>query len=420
MLRDHAAPVEVPMSRTPVPSILLILALMAPLDARAAPQPEAGPVVSQVQAPVVVPFVLDGGRPYVEVTFELPDGSRRKALAWANFGTGGMQLSPAIRAAYGDKAPIRFSLGGVPVRVDQKALLPASPEELAQLGPLPVEAVLPASLWPNYRLTLDYASRTFTLAPPSDGPAPGAPVPIRVNPRTGLASVHARIDGHDYALVIDNGYTWMRGPDVRGWLKRHPDWYRADGALGQSNQAMVGEALEQQGTVVRVESMTLGGLELHDVGVLGGGEGNLGDRAKYALFWKIWGAGAAEPVAGWIGPNLLQSYRITIDYQHHMSYWLKVGAPQTGELTSSPLSLIHGTKNYFIGGLVSRHGRTAVTGIAVGDKLLTIDGRDVRPMSRGTIEAALAGRPGEVHRLTLERNGQPVSAAVKVEPEVVP
>lgn len=263
-----------------------------------------------VPAPVstIIPLTMDNNRLYAEVSFRKADGGVRKAMAWVNFGMGGLSLSPSLRRDLGPEGSVAFSLGGIPVVVQPGAILPADADDFAQLGPFPVEAILPAALWPHYRVTLDYTARSLTLAQPSPVPAPGEAVPIEVNEGTGFATVLATVAGQSHPVVLDpgGGYTWWRGSVVRGWLRDHPGWYRADGAVGQSNQAMVDEAFEQQSTVVRVPSMRLGPLELRDVGMLGSARGGLVDRVKYPLFWRLWGAGAPRPVDGWLGGNALK------------------------------------------------------------------------------------------------------------------
>jgi hypothetical protein len=378
----------------------------------------ASPAGGAAAGPVVIPFTLDGGRIYVPVRFQRPDGGVREALAWANFGVGGMTLSPALHQELGGGA-VAFTLGGAPVRVEKQAILASTADSFAQLGPLPVEAVLPAGLWPRFRVTINYPARTLTLEPPTAASAPGVAVPIAVNRKTGLMAVRAGIAGRDYPVVLDAGagYSWMRGADVRGWLASHPDWYRADGALGAANQAMSGENVEQLGAVVRVPAVRLGDLSLTDVGVLGTGPGGGHplDQVKESLLWKLWGQGAPYPVVGWIGANAMAPYRITFDYQNGVSYWLKTGQPDRGELGAVGVALAHGTKNYFIGAIVSLNGRPAVSGVEVGDRLLAIDGRPAPPMSRGAIMRALRGEPGTVRRLTLERKG----VVIEVEATVI-
>jgi hypothetical protein len=392
-------------------SVPVTARISAPLrDANASPAP----------ASVVVPFTLDAGRIYVQVAFRRADGSLRMAPAWVNFGVGRMNLSAALRQDIGP-GPVDFSIGGMPVRVDEKVVFTSPPEAFAQLGPQPVEAVLPAGLWPQFRVTLDYASRTLTLERASrDWPTPpGIPVPIRVNDKTGLVAVEAEVDGHSYPVVLDagGGYSWWDGSQVRSWLPKHPDWYRADGAIGASNQAMVGENVEQLGTAVRVPSMRLGALELKNVGLLGTApaRGHPADQAKNHLFWKLWGTGAPMPVMGWLGANAMAPYRITFDYRNHVSYWLRTGPEPVDELNSVGVSLTHGSKNYFIGAVVTRHGAPGLRGVAPGDKLLAIDGRDARPMTRGQVIQALHGRAGESHFLTLERQDRTFAVTAPVE-----
>lgn len=122
--------------------------------------------------PTIIPLTMDNNRLYAEVSFRKADGGVRKAMAWVNFGMGGLSLSPSLRRDLGPEGSVAFSLGSIPVIVQPGAILPADADDFAQLGPFPVEAILPAALWPHYRVTLDYAARSLTLAQPSPVPAP--------------------------------------------------------------------------------------------------------------------------------------------------------------------------------------------------------------------------------------------------------
>jgi hypothetical protein len=367
---------------------------------------EGGPTATNL------PFILDGGRIYVRAKFRKPDGSDRDALVWVNFGVGSMSLSPALHAELGGGA-VAFALGDARVRVEPDAIQKATQETFAQLGPLPVEAVLPAGMWPLFRVTLDYPARILTLASPVSTPVPGTEVPMLVNPDTGVASVRLAVDGKLVPVALDPGagYTWIRGDDVRGWLKANPEWYRADGALGASNQAMMAENVEQLGTVVRVERMQIGALVMENVGVLGTAPatGHPIDQFKDAMLWKLWGKGAAEPVFGWLGGNALRPYRLTLDYANQLSYWERTGEPQASELDSVGISLIKGTKYYRVGSVITRHGTPDLIGPRVGDRLIAIDGQPAGEMTREAIQQALRGTPGASRRLALERNGVPIS-----------
>jgi hypothetical protein len=314
-----------------------LLALAAPLAGCVSLVGE-GPVKGLITAPartadgapapvsVTAPVRLDNNRMFAELDFRRPDGSVRKALAWVNTGGGAMTLAPGLRAELGGRGPVDLTVAGMPVHLAARAVTSAGADYFAQaLGPMPVEAFLPAGALEQFRVTVDYQARTLMLERPSDAPAPGVAVPIHVNPDTGLISVSARIDGQVWPIVLDlgGGYTWLRGNVVRGWLARHPDWRRAEGAAGESNQAMVGFSFEQRGTLARVPFIDLGGVQLRDVGVLGSSPAHASpvEAALDHLFWASWGKAAPEPPLGWLGGAALRDWRVTIDYKNRVSYW---------------------------------------------------------------------------------------------------
>ena len=368
-----------------------------------------------VPAAAAVAATLDNNRMFVTVLFRRPDGSSRPALAWVNMGMGGLSLAPKLRDELGRARPVSFNVGEMTVSVDAGAVLPASADDFAQqLGPMPVEAILPAGVLRQFRVTVDYATPSLTLSQPSDAPAPGVPVPVQVAEGTGIISADAEIDGRHHPVAIDYGagYSWWRGNVVRSWLGAHPNWLRAEGAPGRSNQAMVDRAFEQDASVVRVPVMALGPLELRDVGLLGSGPANGGVVGPLIgrLLWDAWERGAPGPVAGWIGGDVLARYRLTIDYRNRTTYWEQVAPPQAGELNSVGISLVHTPVDYRVGGLVRREGVTAVTGVLVGDRLVAVDGRGAASMTRGGLLDALHGPPGAHRRLTLDRDGQTIEA----------
>ncbi|GJD52523.1 hypothetical protein OPKNFCMD_5289 [Methylobacterium crusticola] len=108
-------------------------------------------------------------------------------------------------------------------------------------APWAVEAVLPASVPSQFQTVLDPAARTLTLASPGTLNPVGTPVPARVDPKTGVVTVEARIAGTSVPLVLDAGapYTWLRGGAVAGWLRAHPDWSRIEHQRHGSNVRVI-------------------------------------------------------------------------------------------------------------------------------------------------------------------------------------
>jgi C-terminal processing protease CtpA/Prc len=59
---------------------------------------------------------------------------------------------------------------------------------------------------------------------------------------------------------------------------------------------------------------------------------------------------------------------------------------------------------------------SARAGLAPGDELLLVEGRDARAMSDAELRRALQGEPGEVRRLTLLRGEQVLRVTLRLTP----
>jgi hypothetical protein len=384
----------------------LLLVLGADVAAKPAPKPPSSALT----------FELDAGRILVNASFKTPEGGTRKALAWFNMGRKSPILTKALYAELGlDRgAPLRLAIGETVLEAPSQGVrddgdsadIFAFPQ---YFGPHKVEAMLPASLFLDRRLTLNYKSRTLAVEPASEKRPQGVAVPIALNAETGLCSVVARIDGRDYAFVLDagSGYSWMRGAVLAPWQEAHPDWRRAQGAVGAANYNMLDFDFEKRGTVARLPSVQIGALELKEVGVLGSAPllGGYIDALTGDLFWDNWQKSAPGPVVGWLGANVLERYALTIDYPNRISYWRALAAPDAHDLDSVGVTLVRRDGRYFIGGLVQAEAQPAGEGALVGDELLSVGDLQAEGAPRGVVLAALHGRPGETRKLTLARDG---------------
>jgi hypothetical protein len=217
----------------------------------------------------------------------------------------------------------------------------------------------------------------------------------------------ASVDGQSYPIVIDAGagYSWMRGETAGQWLARHAEWQRADGAVGQSNANMVDYDLEKKGILIRVPEMNIGAVGLQNVGILGTGSilGHLLDKIVGDLFWDNWQKSATGPVVGWIGGNVLRDFKITIDYPNRMLYWQRQRPSDSHDLDQPGITLVRRNDRFFIGGIVQSQRQSTVDGLQAGDELISIDGLDVKALSKDAMLTALHGKPGERRNLTIER-----------------
>lgn len=385
-------------------------------------------------ASATVPFLLDD-RMYVELSFSRPDGTQRKAIALVNMGSVPLILSNSLYRELQPKAgkPLHLQFGSLDIAVDGGAVQPetmansaritinpfgAAPtvEEMAKepggymasmMVPLKVEAVLPAGVLEHFEVVFDYGARTMTLAPAGTVEPQGVAVPLRVNLRTGFAMLDVSVAGKAYPFVLDNGGSFSAARDTDPWRDAHPDWLRSIGGIGPANLVMGPEGYEAKDPVLKIPSVSMGKLAIDELGVMEIGPRSwFGRWATDHLFWdRIYSDKAGETVDGWIGGNVMKSFRVTIDYRGHMSYWLQQSPIDRNDLDQVGIVLSHFDGVATVVGVAEKNGVPMVAGVQPGDKLLKIDDRDTAVLKRGELLESLHGKPGDRKRLLLERGG---------------
>ena len=365
---------------------------------------------------VTVPFLLDHNRVFVNLEFTGENGKGRMVHAFVDSGGGtdfviARSLIDDLRLDEAKHLHIR--LGGMPLVLDEdKISMAGIPGSTALYGEHDIEASLPSTILQNYDVMLDYAKRTLTLARPRSLRHEGIRVPCRVNPETGMISVDMKIAGETYAVAIDNGsaYTWFSKPVVEAWIEHNPDWLRGIGAVGDAN--VNGAVDEATAVVARASELVLGNLKLQQVGLIG--YQNVVDSDHEDLFaW--YSKKAPEPVIGWIGGNVLKSFRVELDYADNATYWLPETPLDPHDLDQVPITINPEPDGTFtIIGIAERNGQKLAHGIEPGDKLIQVGELKARGATIGQVLEALHGKPGETRILVLDRGGQPlrVTAAV--------
>ncbi|MCF4126756.1 peptide-binding protein [Methylobacterium sp. SyP6R] len=370
--------------------------------------------------PVTLPLVQASHRWLIDLVFLRPDGSERRALAWVNLGMPSPVLSRALFRDLGldQGCDLAFRLGAATVRLAGSSVvdgprLPGGQDLLAQIfAPRPVEAVLPAGVLRAFAVALDPAAGTLTLGLSGSLPARGVAVPVAIVPESGLVTAEAAVANERLTLVLDPGasYTWLRGRTAASWRERHPNWERAQGAVGRSAIAMVDLGLEQEGTVLRLPEMALGPLVLPEVGALATGPlgGAVAEAALGEIFWDTWQKPAGRQVDGWLGNNVLGDGRLTIDYAAGWARFERQRRPDPNDLDGIGLTLVRHDEGYAVGRVVTRAGFSLVDGAAPGDVLRRVDGRPIAGLAPDAVLSALSGRAGTRRRLDLERDGVPL------------
>jgi hypothetical protein len=372
------------------------------------------PGVGLANAPSgTAPFLFDTNRMYAELAFVRPDGTLRKTLTFVDLGSPSTILSEALfkELQLDQKKPLTFNIGDMPVSVDSSAVTSDTWLPYSIGDDHRVEALLPASVMQKYQVVIDYRRRTLSLAQPGTLKPAGAPLPFRVNLKTGLIAVDASINGHAYPVTIDNGsaYTWFRKTTVQEWLAVHPDWERGTGAVGTSNMRMADDGIEATGTMVRIPEVQLGSLHLRQLGALA-----IGPSRSNEDFIDWYSQKNPVPVIGWLGGNVLQGFRITIDYPNRMSYWLRQTELDPHDLDQVGLTLESKGGKYLVAAVATQNGKPTVEGVQVGDKLLQVGALHTDVATRGAIFSAMHGKPGEVRTLLLERDTKQITVQAKV------
>lgn len=361
------------------------------------------------------PFILDGNRVYAELSFVRPDGKSHRALAFVDMGSPQMTLTSHLFRELGlDRGEaLTFHIGVLPVTLPGKEVLSDSSEPYSIGTELKVEAVLPACVLQKYVVVLDYKHRMLTFAEAGTVQPEGIAVPFHINPQTGLIAVEALIDKRSYAITIDNGsaYTWFRQDAAKPWIKAHPAWERGVGAVGPANMMMSGEGTETAGILLRIPHIMIGTLPINDFGVLAAGKGR-GFEANQDLFdW--YSNKNALPVIGWIGGNVMKSFRITIDYPDKKMYWRR-SAPAYYDLSQVGITLRADAGNYFVAAIATRNAKPTVETVQIGDQIIRVENLDLKNATWGQIYRAMHGRPRETKLLVINRHGNQVTVRAPI------
>ena len=386
-------------------------------------------VAAETHSSGTISFIFDDNRIFAEVEFARPDGTPRKAIAFVDIGTPQLVLEQSLGKELGIENAKQAVLHIGDLEIDVPASDVQMDTGLGVTGPdgkrtLKVEAVLPGSVMKNYQVVLDYAKHSLTMAKPDTIKPTGDAVLCRINAKTGLVSVTAKIDGHDYALAIDCGsaYSWVRHDIAAQWIAEHGNWKRGVGAIGEANMQVQPDGAEARAVIMRLPQIRLGPLLLQQVGVLGIERAAPpippapGEQIVHGNFFDWYSKKTPEPVIGWIGANVLKNFRVTIDFPRRTIYLQRENQFKGDDLNQIGVTLERrdGQQGYFIAGVALKDERPTVDGVVVGDRLVKVDDLDVSIATRGAIFSALHGNPGDKHMLTLERNGKQLKVIAKV------
>jgi hypothetical protein len=373
---------------------------------------------------VTVPAVIDHNRVVINVDLPLPNGSTQKIRAWVDNGNPDLYLSRRVATLLGLNVtcgehecsappPSELSVGGmaIPLTGVKQAKIPLKPVSAAAvLAPgMNVEINLPSSILRHYDVLVDFPDRKFSIGAPGTIHFEGVSEKVQIHAENGLIQVPSKIEGKKYDLALDMGScTSFLSEEIFDKLAtEHPDWPQMTGAVGSAN--MWGMPEEPKWRVMRVDRMEYGPLFLTNIAVVSLPK-NIVDFLEKR---------AGMPTVGLIGSNMLQNYRVGLDYAHSTVYF------DLGRTFNFPdfdvVGLVLRPEDdggFTILGVADFEGKPSVAtgpvGVQAGDHLVAVDGIPVQGSTMGQVWSMLGGTPGQERKLTIERGGKELSLAATV------
>jgi len=371
--------------------------------------------------PVTVPAVIDHNRVVIDVGVPLPDGSTQRIRAWVDNGNPELYVSRhlatllGLAVTCGDKEcssppPAKIVVGGmeIPLGEIKQAKIPLKPVSAAAvLAPgMNVEMNLPSTVLRHYDVLIDFPGKKFSIGPPGSIHFRGSSGKGQINGENGLIQVPSQIEGKKYNLALDIGSSIsFLAEDVFDKLAAaHADWPHMTGAVGSAS--MWGMDAETKWKVIRADRVHYGPLFLTDVALV-----------ELPKEWPdFFTERAGIPTAGLLGGNVLQNYRVGLDYAHSTVYF------EIGRLFTFPdfdvIGLILRPEDdgqYTILGVADFDGTPSVSGVEAGDHLVAVGDIPVRGVTMGQVWAMLGGTPGQERKLTIERNGKQLAVSATVQ-----
>lgn len=301
--------------------------VLAALGCTTAPEPKQGPrQVTNPSDQVTVPLLVEGNRPFVDVTFQRPDGSKRSARFLVDSGGGGFlivePLARDLGLAWGGTtreegqefasvttAPRAF-VGEFPLDIDPErvAVVIGADNMLRPVSPGHAEGLFPGHLLARYHVVFDYPKGTFTLARPGVLTPREDALPMPVSGGQGFPRTEIVVDGETHGFLLDTGasFTMVSEALLKSWGAAHPEWPRHEGAYGEA-KTLGGMTLE----TMFVPSARWGAHELKEVGVTSQREGT---------FERWMSSMMTAPIVGSLAGNVLKGFRVEFDYANETLY----------------------------------------------------------------------------------------------------
>jgi hypothetical protein len=275
---------------------------------------------------VTVPLIVEGNRPFVDVSFRRADGSNRTARCLIDSGGGGFLLTEPLARDLGitwgtpqreeDKefatitSPAYASVAEFPLVLNPiRVLVVLDTQNILPQGvPGQADGMVPGHVLSRYHVVFDYPKGRFTIAQPGVLKPEGAALPMPVGFMSGFPRTEIEVAGQTHGFLLDTGasFTMVSQALLKSWGERHPEWERHKGAFGDA-KLLGGQTLE----TMFLPEVRWGTHTLRSVGVTSQREGT---------FEKYMTSMMKEPIVGALAGNVLKQFRVELDYKNETLY----------------------------------------------------------------------------------------------------
>jgi hypothetical protein len=359
-------------------------------------------------------LIVEGNVPMIDLEFVRSDGSLQTGRFVLDSGGGAFLLTEKLANAIGLKptgparsaegarfaplAPPEVRVGGMPLDLKGARVFMMAGEDRFNFRD-GADGLFPGHVLARYHVIFDYPGRKFTLAAPDSLRPRGVAVPSPVRPNNGFARIELAIGGKKFGFLLDTGasYTMISKAALEEWsAAAGTPWPQHVGAVGAANMGTgktEGEAL-----MMRIPEMHLGDFAIAGAGAV---------SRPIGTFEKSMSNSMTAPIIGALGGNVLRQFRVEIDYAKGVTYFERNGNDDVCDLNLIGLT-IGETPNHSVAvtAVSAAAEKTVREQIRPGDLLRSVDGTSVAGLSLLQIVDRLRGKPGDVKKLDLERDGK--------------
>ena len=398
---------------------ILVACLVASLSLGLYAKDKSAP--KSVPKSVTVPATIDHNRVVIPVEVSQLDGSLQTVRAWVDNGNPDFYMSRRLATALGlnvtcgDKectapAPKELLIDGmsIPLADNKEVKIPLRPVNAAAVMALGMNAEIniPSTILRHFDVRVDFPEHKFSIGLPGAIRFQGSSAKVLVNAENGLIQIPSQIEKKKYNLALDLGacISFLSDDLFAKLAAAHSDWPHMTGAVGSAN--MWGADEETKWQVMRVDRVQFGPLYLTNVPFVSFPE----------AFMSFFEKRAGITTAGLIGAQVLQNYRVGLDYAHSTVYF------DIGRLFRFPdfdvIGLVLRPETdggYTILGAAEIDGKPSVDGVQAGDHLEAVNDIPVHGVTMGQVWSMLGGTPGQERKLSIERGGKPITIVASVQ-----